>query len=67
MSFIKAILALFSKKRRLNDDLEKIDRKIDQINKQIDKGKHGDASVLLARRTALIQERIRVANLLATL
>ena len=30
MSFIKAILALFSKKRRLNDDLEKIDRKIDR-------------------------------------
>lgn len=67
MSLITSVWALFSKRQRLKNDLANIDRKIDQINKQIDKGKRGDTSALLAQRTALTDERMRVAALLAAL
>lgn len=67
MSIFSSILGLFSKTRRLKNELANIDRKLDQINRQIDKSKGRDTSLLLARRTALIADRLRVTALLENL
>lgn len=67
MSIFSSIWGLFSKTRRLKNELANIDRKLDQINRQIDKSKGRDTSLLLARRTALIADRLRVTALLENL
>lgn len=67
MSIFSSIWGLFSKTRRLKNELANIDRKLDQINRQIDKSKGRDTSLLLARRTALIADRLRVTALLEAL
>jgi hypothetical protein len=67
MSIFSSIWGLFSKTRRLKNELANIDRKLDQINRQIDKSKGRDTSLLLARRTALIADRLRVTDLLEAL
>lgn len=67
MSLIASVWALFSKRQRLKNDLANLDRKLEQINRQIEKSKGRDTSLLLARRTALIADRLRVTALLENL
>lgn len=67
MSIFSSIWGLFSKTQRLKNEIANIDRKLEQINRQIEKSKGRDTSVLLARRSALIADRLRAAALLEAL
>jgi hypothetical protein len=64
MSIFSSIWGLFSKTQRLKNEIANIDRKLEQINRQIEKSKGRDTSVLLARRSALIADRLRATTLL---
>lgn len=64
MSIFTSIWGLFSKTQRLKNEIANIDRKLEQINRQIDKAKGRDTSVLLARRSALIADRLRATAVL---
>lgn len=60
MSVISFVLGLFSKRLRLQNEIDSIDRKITQINRQIGNATGRGLSALTDRRSRLLAQRARI-------
>lgn len=66
MGLLSVFFGLFSEKRRLQNAIDHITKRIEKLDKALAKGR-GDLTTLRAKRVALVRERDTLRALLAGL